>query len=128
MPKTALDLTPEEWQTYQPAKPFARNDADERLLSEREDQAWQVAHILAEHLREKFNATRVVVFGSLAHRAWFNTHSDIDLAAWGIPADKFYRAVAFVTGLSPDFEIDLVDPHNCRSSIQQAIALEGCDV
>jgi predicted nucleotidyltransferase len=59
-----------------------------------------VAQKVAHLLRQKFGATRVVAFGSLAHRKWFSQWSDIDLAAWGISAYEFYRAVADVTELS----------------------------
>jgi len=58
-------------------------------------------------LKESFGARKVVVFGSLAHRSWF-THSDVDLAAWGIPDDRFYAAVGAVTGLSKEFKVALV--------------------
>jgi predicted nucleotidyltransferase len=60
-----------------------------------------VAHGAARLLRETFGAERVAAFGSLAHGAWFNPSSDIDLTALGIPAHQFYRAVAAVAGISP---------------------------
>jgi len=87
-----------------------------------------VARIAARLLCEGFGATRVVAFGSLVHRAWFTPWSDIDLAAWGVPADQFYRAVAAVTGVSPDFEVDLVDPEGCRPAVRQFIEREGIDL
>jgi len=67
----------------------------------------------------------VVAFGSLAHRAWFSSWSDIDLAAWGIPPDQFYRAVAAVTGINSEFEVDLVDLEGCRPAVRQFIEREG---
>lgn len=79
-------------------------------------------------LRERFEATRVVAFGSLTHRAWFSSWSDIDLAAWRIAAVQYYRAVAAVTGISPDFEVNLVVPEDCQPAIRQAIEREGIDV
>jgi len=70
----------------------------------------------------------VVAFGSLAHPAWFSPWSDMDLAAWGIPADQFYRAVAAATGFSPDFEVDLLDPEGCRPTVREFIEREGIDL
>lgn len=67
----------------------------------------------------------VVVFGSLVRRDWFTPWSDIDLAVWGIPANQFYQAVAAVTGLSPDFEVDLVDAEDCSTSLRRTIEREG---
>jgi len=94
MTRTALALTPEQWRTCRP-----RGRTDEEQAVERWELAWDVARTAATLLREEFGAGRVVVFGSLTHRAWFTPWSDIDLAAWGIAPDAFYRAVALVTGL-----------------------------
>lgn len=87
-----------------------------------------MAQVAADMLRREFGATRVVAFGSLAHRAWFTRWSDIDLAAWGIPPDQFYRAVAVVTGLSAEFEVNLVSPEDVHPSVRQAIEREGVDL
>lgn len=125
MAKTAVDLTAEEARTYQPGKGKAW---DEARLGERWEQAWTVARVAARLLREKFGASRVVVFGSLAKKPWFGPWSDIDLAAWGIPADQFYRAVAAVTGGTPDFEVDLVDPAECQRRLRERVEREGIDL
>ncbi len=123
MSRTALMLSAEEERSYRPGIHL-----DEGTAPERWEQAWEVARLAARVLRERFDATRVVAFGSLAHRAWFTPWSDIDLAAWGISADRFCRAVASVTGLSPEFEIDLVDPEDCRPALQQVIEREGVEL
>jgi len=123
MARTALDLTTEELQVYRPDR-----EPDGWLETERWERAWEVARVVARLLREAFGARRVVAFGSLAHRAWFNPWSDIDLAAWGIPPEQFYRAVAAVTGVSPDFEVDLADPEGCRPAVRRFIEREGIDL
>lgn len=123
MARTALDLSTEEWKAYRPGV-----QVDEKQVAERWDRAWEVARAAARLMRQRFSATRVVVFGSLAHRAWFTPWSDIDLAAWGIPLDMFYQAVASVTGLSSEFEIDLVAPEDCRPGLRQVIEQEGIDL
>jgi uncharacterized protein len=69
----------------------------------------------------------VVVFGPVARGEWFTPWSDIDLAAWGIAVDRYYAAVAAVTGLSEDFKIDLVDPETCRPTVRAAIEREGVE-
>lgn len=130
MATTALDLTAEELRLYRPAR-----ESDEthpgghlRQATKRWERAWEVARKAGRLLYEEFGATRVVAFGSLAHRAWYSAWSDIDLAAWGIPADRFYRAVAAVTGVSSDFEVDLVDAENCRPAVSRCIEQEGIDL
>ena len=121
MAKTALELSPEGWRAYRPilkGKPAIK----------RWGQAWEVARAGGHLLHERFGATRVVVFGSLTDRAWFTQWSDIDMAAWGIPGDEFFRAVAMVTGLSSEFEVDLVDPETCRPSLRRRIEQEGIEL
>jgi predicted nucleotidyltransferase len=123
MVRTALDLTPEEMRQFHPGK-----ERDVDLTEERWKKAWTVARTAARLLRERFGATRVVAFGSLAHRAWFSPTSDVDLAAWGIGDSEYYRAVAAVTGISSDFRVDLVDPETCRPSMRRSIDQEGIDL
>lgn len=129
MGKTALELTPTEWQAYHPGTSTEGDPGDETTTSAvRQEQARQLARQAAQLLRDKFQARRVVLFGSLAHPSDFNRWSDIDLAAWGIPPDRFYAAVAAVTGLSPDFKIDLIDPDTCRPGLKSAVEREGVDL
>lgn len=123
MSKTALDLTPEERQNYRPGREW-----DEKAIMDRWQHAWDVARAGARVLREKFGARRVVVFGSLANRTCFTPWSDIDIGAWGIPANQFYRAVAAVTGISSECDVDLVDPENCLPSLRQKIERDGIDL
>ena len=54
--------------------------------------------------------------------------SDIDLAVRGIAPDEFYSAVAAVTGLSPVFKIDLVEPDTCRRGINEVIRRQGIEI
>jgi len=121
--KTALSLTDDELKMYQPGKRVRATATDEQW-----SEAWQVAHAAAALLRREFGASRVVVYGSLAHRASFTRWSDIDLAAWGIPPALFYRAVAAVTGLSAQFKIDLVSPEDVRPTIRRAIESESVEL
>ncbi|MBW1728563.1 MAG: nucleotidyltransferase domain-containing protein [Deltaproteobacteria bacterium] len=123
MAKTVLELTPEELRRYKPAgKLEVPSDTG------RWERAWQVARSAAKLLRQRFGATRVLLFGSLVDFKRFTPWSDIDLAAWGIPAGEFYRAVAMVTGLSPEFELDLVEPETCRPGLRRRIEQEGIEL
>ena len=120
MGKTALELSEKEWRAYRPSSRMVEETDLDRL-----DRARAVARTAADLLHERFGASRVVVFGSLAHDEWFTRWSDIDLAAWGIPPGAFFRAVAAVTGLSAEFKVDLVDPHDCRPALRRVIEREG---
>ncbi len=72
-------------------------------------------------LPEECGAVRVLLFGSAVWCASFTPWSDVDLAAWGIPPERFYAAVAAVTGLSADIKVDLVDPEDCRPALRAHI-------
>lgn len=122
MAKTALELTREEWKAYDPGYHLRTNKALHD--SKRRQQAWRVARKAAKLLRTQFGARKVVVFGSLAHRAWFTARSDIDLMAWGL-GDQYFKAVAAMLDFSPEFAIDLVDPKMCAPTLLKVVKREG---
>lgn len=124
---TALEMNREDWRRYKPTRSSA-NQSQIGAIRELRAKALEVAKQAAGILRDRFGARKVVIFGSLASKEGFTLWSDIDLAAWGIATDDFYLAVAAVTGLSPDFRIDLVDPDDCRDSIRDAIQGNGMEI
>ncbi len=65
-----------------------------------------------------------MLFGSFA-RGDFHRQSDIDLSVWGIPSAAYYRAVAFASGFSEKFKVDLVDAEDCSESLRLHIEGEG---
>ena len=117
--RTAKDLSPEELAQYrQRLDQHLKNwKVDEALLQ----RAWQTAHQVATMLYEDFGATQVAVFGSLAGQKWFSKASDIDIVAWGIPSDKYFRAVAQTIGFSEEFRIDLVSFDNCEGQFRERV-------
>lgn len=123
MSKTVLDLTAEEKRAYRILPLPSKIRQSE--LAERWQRAWQVTQQAVHLLRSHFGAKRIVLFGSLTDHALFTPWSDIDLAAEGISASKFYRAVAVVSGLSSEFEIDLIDIDDCKPTMRQVIKREG---
>ena len=129
MAKTASELSQEELQSYRPWQSLQRYQKDPEV-TRRWEQAWDIARRSARLLKEQFGASRVVVFGSLVHRAWFTPWSDVDLAVWGIPAGKFYRAIGAVhdLGAAAGFKIDVVDPAECNREMVQSIQTEGVEL
>ncbi|MFO7761558.1 MAG: nucleotidyltransferase domain-containing protein [Desulfobia sp.] len=128
MATTALKMKPEDWKRYKPGKEIARQQTQDINLIERKNQALETAKQAASILKQQFKAQKVVMFGSLATEKEFSAWSDIDLVAWGIQPYDFYKAVAMVTGLSPHFKVDLVDPETCRKTILEAIETEGVEI
>lgn len=118
--KTALEMDPAEWRQY---RPFRAGKAAPPPSAQTEE-ARRVASALARELRSRFGAERVILFGSLA-RGEFSGRSDIDLAVWGIPPREFYRAVAFASGFSKVWAVDLVDAEDCSELLKGSIVREG---
>jgi predicted nucleotidyltransferase len=124
--RTALDIPPEEWKMYRPIPTILqRQSATHSQLERRRKRAMRVARQAASLLRKEFDAKKVVLFGSLAIPKNFTLWSDIDLAVFGVPADRFYAAVAAITGLSAEFKVDLIDAETCKVSLRDAIDRDG---
>jgi predicted nucleotidyltransferase len=79
-------------------------------------------------LRSRFGAQRVVLFGSLAHAAWYSPESDVDLAVEGIAGADFWKAWAEVERVIGGRRIDLVDLATASDSLHQAIARHGIEL
>jgi predicted nucleotidyltransferase len=101
---------------------FKDKDTD---IEARYKKAWQEARKAAAILKKDFGAERVWVFGSLTDKSRFHKRSDIDLAEVGIPAKRFYAAVAAVTRSIKDYKVDLVDLTDCREAVKKAVEKEG---
>lgn len=100
------------------------NKTDISLLSRRK-KAREEAEKAAKILKEQFQADKVWIFGSLTQKEKFHAGSDIDLAASGIPPEKFYKAFGTITREIKDFQIDLVDIDDCKEYLKEAIKREG---
>lgn len=116
MSTTAADLSEEQLKRYQPfqrgRKPGLSSGAK------------KVAAQIAKELGERYGARKVFLFGSLA-RGDQGVVFDIDLAAKGISPARFFEAVAYVTGQSPTYKIDLLDVDDCAKSLRDMIEKEG---
>ena len=117
--RTAKDLSPEELAEYRRKldQHIQNRKVDEALLQ----RAWQTVHRVAAMLYEDFGVTQVAVFGSLTKRESFSKWSDINIAVWGIPNDKYFRAVWKAEDISRLFEVDLVDFENCTTLYRERI-------
>ena len=117
--RTAKDLSPEELAEYSRRfdQHFKNRKVDEALLQ----RAWQTAHRIAATLYEDFGVTQVAVFGSLAEPESFSKWSDIDIAVWGLPNDKYFRASSRASDISGLFKVDLVDFESCKGVFRERI-------
>lgn len=127
MPHSRLKPTPEEMEVYKRTA-RARWQAEQRQRAERRRRAWELAHQAAKLLRERFGVQRVVVFGSLVHEGRFTQWSDVDLAAWGLTAKNWLKAMAAVHELSDDITVNLVDITTCTPELRVVIERDGVDL
>lgn len=124
--RTVKDLSPEELAEYRQRldQHLQNRKVDEALLQ----RAWQTAYQVAAMLYEDFEATQVAVFGSLTKRESFSKWSDIDIAVWGIPSEKYFRAVWEAEDISRLFEIDLVDVESCKGLFRERIESQAVSI
>jgi predicted nucleotidyltransferase len=126
---TALELGREGWRSYldairrRPAPPSISpaESQEHRQLLERAQRA-------AALLKAQFGARRVVLFGSLAHAAWFAPDSDIDLAVEGLAEEDYWRAWREVEEIIGDRSVDFIEMEAVSDSLRQAIERYGMEL
>lgn len=124
---TALELGRKGWQPYLKAtrrRPVtgltpAEQQERERLL--------QRVREAAAAIKTRFGADRVVLFGSLAHAAWFVPNSDVDLAVEGLKSDDYWPAWRLVEEIIGDHAVDLIEIEMAGESLKQAIDRYGVE-
>lgn len=117
----------EDMEVYRQAA-MAREAARRWALALRRERAWDIARRAAYILKEDFGAQRVLVFGSLAHGAWFHDHSDIDLAVEGIAPELFWKAWCALDQLGSDIEINLVPTESAKDALRHEIREKGLEI
>ncbi len=104
---------------------FHKSNKTQKSLIIKRKEARGKAERAAKILKEQFKAEKVWLFGSLVQKDKFHDRSDIDLAARGIPPEKFYKAYGTITREITDFQIDLVDIDDCKEYLKKAIQRDG---
>jgi predicted nucleotidyltransferase len=126
---TALELTREGWKPYleaarrRPAPPGLTSD--ERRERERVlDRIREAASVV----KTRFGARRVVLFGSLAHAAWFMLDSDVDLAVEGLAGNDYWQAWRLVEQIIGDRPVNLIEIETAGESLRRAIERYGVEL
>ncbi len=123
---TALELTPDQLKKFikyhRRRKPPILTAAE---IFEREELIAQ-AREAASILREQFNAKRVVLFGSLAHQAWFTPQSDVDIMVEGV--NDYFHAWRVVEKIISKRRVDLIDWDMASEGLKRAITRKGIEL
>lgn len=122
-----LPLSDEQVAIYR-ATAKRRRELDRPAELERRRVGWAAARRAAELLRERYNATRVVVFGSLVHDGRFTRWSDVDIAAWGLAERDSLFALGTVMDLDVEVEVNLVDVNTATPALLAVIIEDGIDI
>ena len=122
-----LSLTSAELEMYRATAQRRVADA-EQTRQVRQKRAWQLARQAADLLKTEFQATKVIVFGSLVQEEMFTLWSDVDLAAWGLDSRDTLRALGRVYDLDDEIEVNLVDVTTAFPEILQSIVQEGVEL
>jgi len=126
---TALELMPEGWRSYLEAARQRPTPPDltpaERL--ERE-QLTGLIHKAVAILKSHFGVRRVVLFGSLAHAAWFASDGDVDIAVEGLAGKNYWQAWGMLEEIIGDRPVDLIEIETAKESLRQAIQRYGVEL
>lgn len=127
MPATRTSPPPADLARYLAtarAREAERRSAHEAHRARALDVARQAAHVL----RASFGARRVVLFGSLARGGNVSWRSDVDLAVWGMPADRYFVAVGRLQAIDPAVEVDVVRGEDAPPAPRSVIEADGVEL
>lgn len=95
-------------------------------LEQRRQIALRLAAESDRLLRERFGASAVTVFGSLAGQSPWHWDSDIDLAVEGLTFEEWLDAVEAVRAIAPDWlAIDLVRLETLHPSVRRHLSQQN---
>uniref|UniRef100_B8HZM2 DNA polymerase beta subunit n=1 Tax=Cyanothece sp. (strain PCC 7425 / ATCC 29141) TaxID=395961 RepID=B8HZM2_CYAP4 len=98
-----------------------RQQQRKQFLERRRQQGVALGKEAAKILRQEFEVSRVVLFGSILNETDFHESSDLDLAVWQLNSSDYIKAIARLMEL-PGFTIDLVEAETASPYLQAAIA------
>ncbi len=115
-----MSISPEQLGRYR-TRLQQRLEQRKQEQLQRQERGWQVARQAAKILKSEWNASKVVLFGSMLETRKIHAHSDIDLAVWNLPEDDYDLTFANLLDINPEFLIDLVEIQHAKPGIMNAI-------
>lgn len=97
----------------------------------RQKEGWEAARKVAQMLKAEFGVERAVLFGSLLNHERMHDGSDIDLAVWQLPDNRFFEAWAAANDVLGPYDfppIDLVPIEKAYPEIRAVIEKKGVEL
>jgi predicted nucleotidyltransferase len=79
-------------------------------------------------LKIRYAVRRVILFGSLAHGAWFTRDSDVDLVVEGLAGTDYWQAWREVEEALGGCPVDLIEIEGVGESLRRAIERYGVEL
>ncbi|NJN87799.1 MAG: nucleotidyltransferase domain-containing protein [Leptolyngbyaceae cyanobacterium SL_7_1] len=117
-----MALSPDQIAHYR-AGHEQRSHQHQQAKLQKQQRGMQVARQAAQLLKSQWGATQVVLFGSMLDTTKVHADSDVDLAVWGLPEGDYYRALAELLDIDPEFSIDLIEVQLAKPSLLSVIQL-----
>ncbi|HEY3289943.1 MAG TPA: nucleotidyltransferase domain-containing protein [Anaerolineae bacterium] len=128
---TVLELTPAERAHYIAVarmRTASLQQRDDESRRHERDKILEHLRLAAAELKSRFGVRRVILFGSLAHGAWFTEDSDVDLAVDGLEQDSYWEAWQVIEKYIGDRPVDLVELETARPALRQSIETDGMEL
>jgi predicted nucleotidyltransferase len=126
---TALELSREEWGRY--IKAAGRRPVLPEMTPEEEQDRKQLLARIQEAstaMKKRFSVRRVILFGSLAHSAWFIPDSDVDLAVEGLNSESYWEAWGLAEDIIATHPVDLIEVEKASESLRRSIERYGTEL
>jgi len=123
---TALELGKKGWKPFLGNKRISPQITDLQMIER--DKLLVLVSQAANKLKQKYSIRKIILFGSLAHKAWFNEKSDVDLAVEGLSPNNYLQAWREIEDIITDSKIDFVDMSEISDPIKNIINSEGIEL
>jgi len=124
---TALQLSPQQWQSYQPWSD-TEDGQSSALRSQEFRELIKRAHQFGQRVTKQYGVKRVRLFGSLARQSHFHPDSDIDLAVEGLRGSQYWEVWRMAEEYFPKHNVEVVEIETASKSMKQAIEKYGIDL
>ncbi|NSW84579.1 MAG: nucleotidyltransferase domain-containing protein [Syntrophothermus sp.] len=101
-----------------------RKEERQAQLKEQQRLALEKAFEIAQMLKAKYGARKVVLFGSLVKGKYWR-HSDIDIAVHGIDESRYLDAAWEASQIALPFKVDLLPLESVAETLKRKIEDEG---